>query len=242
MKYQLKQVGLLTASQLVEVASAANSNFQTAGKVIQRLQADVAEQKRRISERWQGINVSGAERERLSAEELRNSVLTIQRNAEPELDRLMKRAHELQVQAEAQREMWDSPVKVLARQGLGTSQRSDYHLQLSGAGPAELAHLGQLAVGTKNPVLAAAVLSRLDALPSKDRPFSGQELAQAVGVEEQAKAVEAIKIASNRGQATINAIRAFRANRSNPLNNLADAMRRSQEKLSLLEEQDDDAA
>lgn len=115
MKYQLKQVGLLTASQLVEVASVADSNFQTAGKVIQRLQADVAEQKRRVSERWQGINVSGSERERLSAEELRNSVLTIQRNAESELDRLMKRAHELQVQAEAQREMWDSPVKVLAR-------------------------------------------------------------------------------------------------------------------------------
>ena len=240
MKYTLKQVGLLTASQLVELASAADANLQSAGKVIDRLQADVAEQKRRISERWKGLSISPSDRERLSAEELRNSVLTIQRNAEPELDRIMKRAHELQVQAEGQRDMWDSPVKVLARQGLGTTQRSDYHLQLSNAGPAELAHLGQHAAGTKNFALAAAVLSRLDALPTNQRPFSAQELAQAVGVEEQAKAAEAIKVASNRGQATINTIRAFRANRSNPLNNLADAMRRSQEKLFLLEAQDDD--
>ena len=238
MKYTLKQVGLLTASQLVELASAADANLQSAGKVIDRLQADVAEQKRRISERWKSLSISPSDRERLSAEELRNSVLTIQRNAEPELDRIMKRAHELQVQAEGQRDMWDSPVKVLARQGLGTPQRSDY--QLSIAGPAEVAHFGQLAAGTKNFTLAAAVLSRLDALPTNQRPFSAQELAQAVGVEEQAKAAEAIKVASNRGQATINTIRAFRANRSNPLNNLADAMRRSQEKLSLLETQDDD--
>ena len=242
MKYQLKPVALLTASQLVEVASAADANFQSAGKVIDRLQADVAEQKRRIFERWKGLSVSPADRGRLVAEEQHKAIVTIQRNAESELDRLLQRAYELQVQAEAQRDMWDSPVQVLARQGLGTQQRSEYHLQISGAGSAEIAHLGQLAVGTKNAVLAAAVLSRLDALSSKDRPFTAQELAHAIGNEEQLKAAEAIKVTSNRGQATINAIRAFRTNRSSPLNNLTDAMRRSQENLSLLEDDDDESA
>jgi hypothetical protein len=239
-KIALKQTPLMSASQLVELASSADLNFQQAGKAIDRLQKDVAEQKRRISERWKGLSISQSDRDRLSAQELRNSVVEIVRNAEPELDRLMKRAHELATQAEAQRDMWDSPVKVLARQGLGLQQRSEYHVQLRDAGPAEVAHIGQLAVGTSNAVLAAAVLSRLDALPSKDRPFSAQELAAAVGVEEYAKANEAIRIASNRGQATINAIRAFRQGRQNPFNNLADAMRRSQEDLSLLEDGGDD--
>lgn len=240
MKFSLKQIPLLSASQLVELASTADLNFQQAGKAIARLQADVAEQKRRISERWKGLSISQSDRDRLSAQELRNSVVSIVKNAEPELDRLLKRAHELQTQAEAQQGMWDSPVKVLARQGLGTGQRSEFHVQLRDAGPAEVAHIGQLAVSTSNAVLAAAVLSRLDALPSKDRPFSAQELAAAVGVEEHAKANEAIRIASNRGQATINAIRAFRHGRQNPFNNLADAMRRSKEDLALLEDDGDE--
>lgn len=239
MKIALKQVPMLSAAQLIELASAADANFQQAGKVIERLQADVAEQKRRISERWKGLSISPSDRDRLSAQELRNSVLTIQRNAELELDKLMKRGHELQLQAEAQRDMWDSPVKALARQGLGLPQRSEYHVQLRDAGPAEVAHIGQLAVSTNNLVLAAALLSRLDTLPTDRRPFSAQELAAAVGVEEHAKAVEAIRVATNRGQATINAIRAFRQGRQNPFNNLADAMRRSQENLALLEDGDD---
>ena len=50
-------------------------------------------------------------------------------------------------------------------------------MQVASAGPTELANLATFAVATNNRVLGAALVSVIDAMPARSRPFSAQELA-----------------------------------------------------------------
>ena len=73
--------------------------------------------------------------------------------------------------------LWASPVTVLARQGLGTTERTAYMQQLDGSGPVELTNAAALAVATKNRTLGAALVSIIDRMPARSRPFSAADLA-----------------------------------------------------------------
>jgi hypothetical protein len=133
----------------------------------------------------------------------------------------------------AQRPYFDSPVKVLASWGLGTSQRSAYLEQLQYAGPVELGHMAQVAVGTKN-ALAAAVVSLIDARPTKDRPVSAQALAAAMHLEECEKVQEYLNIGEARLQGTVLANRTSMHHKSNPIDTVALAMFNRQVDYSVL--------
>lgn len=65
-----------------------------------------------------------------------------------------------------------SPVSILAREGIGSPERSRYMEQITHSGPAELANLAALAVAERNKTLGAAILSRLDRLNKRDRELS----------------------------------------------------------------------
>ena len=109
--------------------------------------------------------------------------------------------------------MFESPVQLLSRQGLGSAERSRYTLQLATAGPRELQNYAAFARHKRDKILAAAVVARLDTLPRDERPFKAVEFAQSmVGDEFDAtrKAFERIKAAT---QSAINANRSFERGR-----------------------------
>ena len=94
-----------------------------------------------------------------------------------------------------------SPVTVFARSGLGTPERSAYQQQLDGSGIVELKNAALLAVATNNKVLGAALVSILDRMPARSRPFSAQDLAdKLVGAETRQvqDAITAVKLAAQR--------------------------------------------
>src|SRR5690606_16707954 len=111
-----------------------------------------------------------------------------------------------------------SPAKVLSRAALGDPKRTEYINQLAYAGPAELGHMAQVAVATQNVALAAAVLSLLDRMPSKDRPFGPVDLASAMKLDDYLKVQEYIKLGDARLQGILVAIRTWNQGKSNPLN------------------------
>lgn len=97
--------------------------------------------------------------------------------------------------------LWASPVIVLARHGLGTPERTNYQQQLAGAGPVELVNMAQLATASGNKVLGAALLSIIDRMPARSRPFSAADLASAlVGEEVRAmqSAIDTIRASAQR--------------------------------------------
>lgn len=211
----------LTGSQLVEQAALLDSLHSRTLKAIDRLQRDVDARKAAIASRWKSAPLDAAHKRQVEAEEIRVAILDIRQTSEKELDAILKEAGAAHALAVSQRGFYDSPVKTLNRLTLGDSKRTAYMEQVESVGPAELLHLGQFAVSTGNLPLAAAIVSRLDRMPSGQRPFGAVALAAAMQVEDHRKAVEALKIADARLQAVLVAIRAWKSGKANPLSTVA---------------------
>lgn len=237
MKIELTQTPLLTPAQVGELASTLDSLHSRVLKAIERLQKDVDARKKEIASRWKNTSVmTPADQSRYASNETVAAVRQIKDNAKAELDKLLKEAGPAHTQLIDQRQFYDSPVKVLSRSALGTPQRTEYLRQLSHAGTAELGHMAQVAVSTKNETLAAAVLSLLDAMPTKDRPVSPIALASAMELDAYRKVAEYIKIGDARLQGIVDAIRAWNAGKSNPINTLSLALRSQALDQSILDE------
>ena len=132
-----------------------------------------------------------------------------------EAERTTRLKQLLAIEAEAGKlaPLFESPVQMLSRMGLGSSERSRYHEQLRDAGPRELQNYAEWARYKGDRLLAAAVLSRLDKLPTTSRPFKAVEFAtDIVGEEFQQtkKAIERIRLAVQRA---VNANRDFERGR-----------------------------
>ncbi len=105
--------------------------------------------------------------------------------------------------------LYERPQQLLGRQGLGSAERSRYHEQLRDAGPAELVSMRDWALHTNDRALGAAIMSRLDAMSTKTRPFDAADFAmKLVGDEFDAtrKAIATIRVATQRA---LNANRDF---------------------------------
>ena len=121
-------------------------------------------------------------------------------------------------------QLWASPVVVLSRAGLGSDERSNFMRQLEGAGPVELTNMAVHAAATGNKVLGAALVSLIDRLPRKDRPFNANELAERL-VGQETKAVQnAIAAVRNAAQRAIVKNREFEQRRVNPIDRVKMAL------------------
>lgn len=125
--------------------------------------------------------------------------------------------------------LYASPVVVLSRQGLGSPERSAYQMQVASAGPTELANLATFAIATQNRALGAALLSALDAMPARSRPFSAQELADKLCGDETRAILASVEAVRTANQRAINANRAFLRGRTDPLAAVTMALRKKKE-------------
>ena len=221
----LADAPLLTPAQIGELASSLDGLHGRVLKAIERLQKDVDTRKQEIANRWKQTGVGMVDRARFAEQETLAVVRDIKANAEKELDGYLKSAGAPHAQLIAQRQFYDSPAKVLSRAALGDERRTAYLQQLAYAGPAELGHMAQVAVSSKNVPLAAAVLSLLDRMPSKDRPVGPAELAHAMRLDDFLKVQEYIKLGDARLQGILVAIRTWKHGRSNPINTVQLALR-----------------
>lgn len=92
----------------------------------------------------------------------------------------VRKAAQLRGELQAVRDHYKSPVQMLMRQGLGSERRSRILQQVEASGPAELASLAEFAAATKDMDLGAALCSRVANLMPNQRPFSAQDLADAL--------------------------------------------------------------
>lgn len=125
--------------------------------------------------------------------------------------------------------LFANPVTVLSRAGLGTPERTNFTAQVVGAGPAELRQLAAFAVATKNRVLGAALVSAIDRMPTKNRPFSAADLAEHLCGEETRAVRTAIEAVRTSAQRALVANRNFQNNRANPLDTIKLALRNKKE-------------
>ena len=223
MKITLSDTQLLSPQQIGELASNLDAIHTRVLKAVERLNKDVAAKKNEIASRWKNApGVGAGELARFAQNETLAAVRQIRDNSKAELDALLKQAGAPHAQLIAQKPFYDSPAKVLARAALGDPKRTEY---LQHAGPAELGHMAQVAVGTGNVALTSAVLSLIDRMPSKDRPVGPVELATAMKQDDFLKVQEYIKLGDARLHGILVAIRAWNSGKSNPLSSVQLAMR-----------------
>lgn len=76
--------------------------------------------------------------------------------------------------------VYTSPAAMLGRVALGDPKRTQYQLQLEGAGPVELEIAARSAIMTGDLVLGAAIATVIDRRPKDRRPFAVQAFAERV--------------------------------------------------------------
>lgn len=240
MKITLNSTPLLSTQQIGELASSLDILHQRTLTTIERLQKDIATRQQQIASRWKhATGLSAGEVAHFAKNETLATIREIKQNAKAELDKIIKDAGAPHAQLTGQRPFYDSPAKVLARAALGDPKRTEYLQQLQFAGPAELVHMAQVAVSTRNVALASAVLSLIDRLPSKDRPVGQAELANAMQLDDFIKVQEYIKLGDTRLQGILLAIRTWNSGQSNPVSTVHLALREQQINHELLEDKDE---
>ena len=126
--------------------------------------------------------------------------------------------------------LWASPVTVLARAGLGTPERTAYQQQLEGSGIVELRNMAALATATKNKALGAALVTIIDRMPARSRPFSSAELADRLVGEEWRQVDTALRAVREAARRSIIRNREYEAGKVRPLDRVKLALNSTKEK------------
>ena len=124
--------------------------------------------------------------------------------------------------------LWASPVTVMSRAGLGTPERSAYLAQLEGSGVVELRNMAALATATKNTVLGAALVTIIDRMPARSRPFSSAELAERLCGEEWRQVDAAIREVREAARRSIMRNREYEAGKVRPLDRVKLALNKKE--------------
>ncbi|PIE13932.1 MAG: hypothetical protein CSA70_04300 [Rhodobacterales bacterium] len=124
--------------------------------------------------------------------------------------------------------LWASPVTVLSRVGLGMPERSAYLAQLEGSGVVELRNMAALATATKNKVLGAALVTIIDRMPARSRPFSSAELAERLCGEEWRQVDAAIREVREAARRSIMRNREYEAGKARPLDRVKLALNKKE--------------
>ena len=110
---------------------------------------------------------------------------------------------------------YQSPVQMLACEGLGSERRSRLLHQIEKSGQIELASLAALAASTGDKELAAALLTRNSGMSVNNRAFSSQELADALVGDEWRKVNQAIAEVDRIAVEAVHADSAFETGKPN---------------------------
>ena len=134
------------------------------------------------------------------------------------------------IEVAAVRIHFGSPVQMLMRESLGSERRSRLLSQIAHSGPTELASLATFAAATGDKELGAALCTRASSMPANERPFSSQDLADALVGETYRNVTRAIMEVDRIAAETVGADTAFETGRTNLTRNLQSTfMRRDEE-------------
>ena len=172
------------AQQLSDRATETAAAFS---RKIEKLQGTVAEARDSYSREADSIIASAASEDRATArafakKSAANKAANLHRQiiASSESDRaaMLKGLKALADEAAAVAAVFTSPATMLGRVALGDPKRTQYQLQLEGAGPVEMETAARTAVMTGDLVLGAAIATVIDRRPKDRRPFAVQAFAE----------------------------------------------------------------
>lgn len=154
---------------------------------IEKLQATIGEARDRYSREADELIASATSEDRAAArafakKSAANKAANLRRqliaSSEPERAAMLKGLKAYADEAAAIQAVYTSPASMLGRVALGDPKRTQYQLQLEGAGPVEMETAARTAIMTADLVLGASIATVIDRRPKDRRPFSVQAFAE----------------------------------------------------------------
>lgn len=220
---------ILATAQVIDLAEVAARRAEKFGALIDTLEAGVS---KRAADAAESLARAGfapgdqtAARDKAAAVARREVVANSSDARWAHLKELSAAADSLATTAQ----LWASPITVLSRAGLGTPERTAYMQQLEGSGVVELKNMAAFAVASGNKVLGAALVSVVDRMPARSRPFSAQDLADRLVGEETRKVQDAIAAVKLAAQRAIVRNREWEAGKVRPLDRVKLALNTNKE-------------
>jgi hypothetical protein len=207
----------LSVAEVVSLAEFVARRAEKFGNVVSDLEAGV---RARAAETAESLARAGFTPKDQEAAANKAAAQALTRVTNASSDTRWKTLRELNAAADSlstTSQLWASPVTVLARAGLGSTERTAYMQQLTGAASVELRQMAAFAAASNNKVLGAALVSIVDRMPAKSRPFSANELADTLVGKEVREMQDAIAAVRNAAQRAIVRNREFERGRVSPL-------------------------
>lgn len=150
--------------------------------------------------------------------------INIEQSSRPQRQELLRPFAKLAADAEFLLSLNQSPTQSLGRVALGETKRTNYQVQLEGAGPVELESAAVTAIATNDLPLAAAIVTVVDRRPRDRRPFSASEFAERVWSAQHAEVTAKLKGVIHAYKSAMAADREFARGKADPLTNLSLAL------------------
>ena len=208
---------LLTAAEVVNLAEFAAKRAENIGTVIDDLEAGIARQGEDAAVSAAAAGFSPEDQKSAAKKVAAKARTETAANSEDVRWSYLRELNAAAGSLSLMATLYSSPQAVLARTGLGTSERTNFQQQLTNSGNQELRNMAAFSVATENKVLGSAIAAVVERMPRRERPLSTAELAeQLVGKETRAvqDAIAKVKLAT---QTAINVNREFEAGRRDPL-------------------------
>lgn len=242
----IKKVALasrwMSVSDISERLTKARENRERQQKLLDTLEGQA---KRRREEIERSLaDLSQSHRSQLVARAMGGFRGDLKRASADERLKLVREIGRLREETQAVRDHYGSTVQLLAREGLGSERRSRLQQQVEQSGPTELASLAAFAAAIKDKEFGAVLCARVSDLMPNERPFSRQELADALVGDEHRAVTRALMEIDRLAEETAHADTAFERGNASPLRALSIARMKRDEAsigadLSILETEAD---
>lgn len=225
--------GVKSLSDLISVASHMSVNADGFYKRIDMLKADAKSQREKITAEINGYRgMSPNQKIATIRDEVAAQRRELRDRTSEERYAALSKLKAATDSITAVKPMYRSPNVMLARERLGTPERSRMMQQMATSGISELEAFAALAINRGDKLMGACVLARLDGMSVKDRKqctVSRDEVASLLMSVEFEKASEAIRIAENRLQLAFNSNHAFELGKDNPTQKIGLALSKQNE-------------
>lgn len=150
--------------------------------------------------------------------------INIEQSSRAQREELLRPFAKLAADAEFLLTLYGSPSQALGRVALGDAKRTNYQVQLEGAGPVELETAAVTAIATNDLPLAAAIVTVVDRRPRDRRPFSVADFAERVWGVQHAEVTAKLKGVIHAYKTAMAADREFARGKADPITNLSLAL------------------
>ncbi|ADZ70138.1 hypothetical protein [Polymorphum gilvum] len=205
----------------------ARENREQQARLLEGLEGRVKQRRDEVERSLADLSV--AERSQIVSRAVNGHRAELKRHSLDSRVAYLKTVGALREELGSARAHYQSPVQMLAREGLGSERRSRIMHQIEKSGTVELASLAALAASTGDKELGAALLTRNSGVPHNERAFSSQELAEALVGDDWRKVTQAILEVERIALEAVQADSAFETGRMNATRSVQLALRKREE-------------